>query len=260
MSVLSLPEPSGWQNGHRKLVWPLVGLAIATAWSIFRGAQAALHGHYLTTAVLVCLIAPFWIMFAAHGWVSWGRTTLRVSVDSTGMTLRPDRRLGIFVAVAGAFFIPGAALIVVFVPRGAIDIPMSRGMQIFSPILMACALFTAIAGTITVMKRGGLGYLRVSPSGLENTSPRFAAFVAWDDVVRIEDSAEKRTRKAIVLCRKDGGEEIVEGLHWYVPGGAALYWMIQHYWSHPDDRGELVDGRGLERLSEGRFDVEQTER
>jgi hypothetical protein len=147
---------------------------------------------------------------------------------------------------------------VVFAPRGAIDIPMSRGMQLFSPILMACALFIVVGGLISIVRRKGAGYLRLSPSGIENADAKLTTFVAWDDVIDVKDSVEKPTRKAIVLCLSDGREEIIEGLTGYVPGGG-LYWMIRHYWLHPDDRTELVDGRALERLKAGRYDVDDTD-
>ncbi|MFA7513234.1 MAG: hypothetical protein WCZ29_22390 [Mycolicibacterium vanbaalenii] len=41
----------------------------------------------------------------------------------------------------------------------------------------------------------------------------------------------------------------------YVPGGAGLYWLVRHYWKHPGDREELVDGRAPKRLAEGKFDL-----
>jgi hypothetical protein len=248
----------GWKGGQRKIFWPVLGVLIGTVWMLFRGIQATQHGNYLTTAVLVGWLAALWMALLAFAWVSWRPTSLRAGFEATGTTFKADIRMGTALSVAAAFFIPSAALFVVFAPQGRIDIPMSRGMQIFSPVLMACALFMIAGALISIIRRGGAGFLRLSPAGVENVNPKITTFVAWDDVSGITASAEKRTRKAIVLSRRDGPEEIIEGLTAYVPGGG-LYWMIQHYWSHPDDRGELVDGRALERLSTGRFDVEQTE-
>ena len=42
----------------------------------------------------------------------------------------------------------------------------------------------------------------------------------------------------------------------YAPNGAALYWMVRHYWKHPEDRAELTDGRALERLRTEQFEAE----
>jgi hypothetical protein len=83
--------------------------------------------------------------------------------------------------------------------------------------------------------------------------------VEWDDIVRLADhSKAKKTRKAAVLTLRDGNEKIIDGLDFYVPKGALLYWMIRHYWLNPDERAELVDGRALERLKAGRFDIDET--
>jgi len=58
-----------------------------------------------------------------------------------------------------------------------------------------------------------------------------------------------------VLCRADGSELVLDGADFYVPKGVGLYWMVYHYWRHPEDRAELADGRALDRLRDERFDV-----
>jgi hypothetical protein len=130
-------------------------------------------------------------------------------------------------------------------------------MQIFSPALMASAVIVAISGLFTAYRRGGMGYLKLTSTGIENANVAFTKSFAWDDVVKVTDRAEtKRTRKAIVLSLQDGSEEIIEGADLYVPRGAALYWMVRHYWHNPEDRPELTDGRALDRLREGRFELD----
>jgi hypothetical protein len=59
-----------------------------------------------------------------------------------------------------------------------------------------------------------------------------------------------------VLSLQDGTEEIIEGADLYVPRGAALYWMVRHYWRHSDGRAELTDGRAVDRLREERFELD----
>jgi UDP-N-acetyl-D-mannosaminuronic acid transferase (WecB/TagA/CpsF family) len=75
--------------------------------------------------------------------------------------------------------------------------------------------------------------------------------------VAVDDHSEtnKKTRKAIVLRIEDGTEKTIDGADFYVPNGIGLYWMVRHYWRHPDDRVELTDDRALRRLEEGRFDT-----
>jgi hypothetical protein len=186
---------------------------------------------------------------------SVGRVALRAAYDRTGTTVLPDRVLGILFFAGLIVLIPCGLLFVIFVPRGDIDIPMSRGLQIFSPILMGFAVVVAIGGLISAWRRGGIGHLKLTESGIDNANIVFTKSVDWHDIVDVRDSAEtKRTRKAIVLCLRDGSEEVIEGADLYVPRGAALYWMLRHYWRHPDDRSELMDGRAVDRLRDGRFE------
>ena len=58
-----------------------------------------------------------------------------------------------------------------------------------------------------------------------------------------------------MLRRRDGTEKTIDGCDFYVPEGAGLYWMVRHYCRHANDRPELVDGRAVARLGEGRFDT-----
>jgi len=255
MSVLRLPEPTGWRDSRKTLTWVVLIVLAMVALLLYWGIPATLRGHYLTTLVILGwgalpLAAATALVLAACGW-----TSLRISYDSTGTTVLPDRTLGILFFAALIVLVPAGVLFVIFVPRGDIDIPMTRGLQIFSPILMGFAVVVAISGLMSAWRRGGIGYLKLMESGIDNANIVFTKSVDWEDIVDVRDSAEtKRTRKAIVLCLQDGSEEVIEGADLYVPRGAALYWMVRHYWRHPDDRVELTDGRAVDRLRHGRFE------
>jgi len=255
VSILKVPEPTGWREGRRTYRWAfLAGLALI-ALALYWGVAAALRGHYLTTVVVLGWMAFPLGLAVAMTLASVGRVRLRAAYDRTGTTVLPDRLFGILFYAVLIVLIPGGVLFVIFVPRGDIDIPMSRGLQIFSPILMGFAVVVAITGLISAWRRGGIGYLKLRESGVDNSNIAFTKSVDWDDIVDVTDSAEtKRTRKAIVLRLQDGSEEVIEGADFYVPRGAALYWMVRHYWRHPDDRPELTDGRAVDRLRHGRFE------
>ncbi len=232
------------------------GLLVICGWLMYEGAVATMRGHFLTTVIVVGWVAPMLAAAAAIGRASLGRTALRTDVDVTGTTVFPDRWLSILMFGALAMLIPAGILFVIYVPRGAVDLSMSRGMQIFSPVLMAGAVVTAVVGLLVAWRRGGMGYLKLAPSGLEIANVAFTTFVAWEDVIDVKDHAEtKKTRKAVVLCRRDGKEEVIEGMDLYVARGVPLYWMVRHYWRHPEERRELIDGRALQRLHDERFDV-----
>lgn len=251
-----LPEPEGWQSGRRRLVWAVVGAVVICGWLLYCGIAATIRGHYLTTAVVVCWLAPVMAAFGALVWTSSGRISLRANVDSSGTTVWPSSRVTRLLVAGLATFVPGGALFVVFAPRGAIDLPMSRGVQIFLPVAMGFAMVLALVGVAAIWRRGGIGCLQLSPSGLDVANILSTKAIDWDDIGELHDHSEKKaTRKALVLSLRDGGEEVVEGLDLYTDGGVALYWMVRHYWRHPEDRHELTDSRALRRLEEGRFDL-----
>ncbi len=259
MSVLSLQEPSGWQSGQRKWGWAAVALIVIGGWLVFRGAEATMRGNYLTTAVVAGWIAPLLLGVVALMRVSVWPPSLRASVDTTGTKLRPDIWMGVLLLIGGILAIPSAVLIVIFVPRGEIDLPMSRGMQIFLPIVMVCALLVLVPGLIKIFRRRGAGYIKLTPYQVEYSDVELTRFAVWKDVDAVVDHVEgKKARKPVVLRQRDGNDLVVEGLDLYVAGGAPLYWMIRHYWLNPDDRTELVDNRALERLKAGRFDIDET--
>jgi hypothetical protein len=234
----------------------LVGVVAVCGWLLYCGIAATTRGHYLTTVVVVCWLAPVVAAFAVLVMTASGRTPLRANVDSGGTTLWPNPRATALLVAGFAVFVPGGFLFVVFAPQDALDLPMSRGVQIFMPIAMGLAVLLAVVGLAAVWRRSGIGHLTLGPAGVNVANILSTRSIDWQDVGEIHDHSEtKKTRKAVVLCLRDGGEEVVEGLDLYVGGGTGLYWMVRHYWAHPDDRGELTDSRGLQRLDEGRFDL-----
>jgi hypothetical protein len=254
MSVLKLPEPSGWRGGRAVFAWALLGGLAIVALILYWGAAALIRGHYLTTVV-----ALGWALFpaailAAIARASFGRVSVRAHYDSTGTTLLPDRWLSILFITGLVVLIPSGVLFVILAPSGTLDIPMSRGMQIFAPVLMAAAVLVAVLGLISAWRRGGIGYLKVTPAGVETANIVSTKSVGWDEIVDVKDSSEeKKTRRAIVLCLRDGSEAFVESANLYVPGGVALYWMVRHYWRNGADRSELADRRSLDRLRDEQF-------
>lgn len=257
MSVLTLPEPTNWTGGQRRVVWMIVGTVVFMSWFCYLAVRAALRGNYLTTIGLGGFVGFPLLAAAALGLVACGLTSLRAGYDHSGTTLRADKVFEWSMYAGMVAAIVGGTVLAVFLPRGAIDLDVSRGWQLFAPILLVPAVVISVRGLFSAYKRGGVGYVRLTPAGLDIANIFSNDIIEWDDVVAITDhSEEKKTRKAIVLGLKDGSEKILDGTDFYVPRGVGLYWMVRHYWLYPDDRTELVDGRALERLKAGRFDVE----
>jgi hypothetical protein len=168
--------------------------------------------------------------------------------------LLPDRRFSALVVVSLVLATLSMLTIAIAVPMGAFDVPMSGGMRTFSPLVAGFGALVGVAGLFTGWRRGGVGYVGLSPDGVHIANIVYTESVDWDEIAQVTDTAQrKKTRKAVVLQLHDGSEKVIDGADLYVPGGATLYWMVRHYWLHAEDRIELVDGRAFERMSDGRF-------
>ncbi|MGP4058327.1 hypothetical protein ACTWP6_26475 [Mycobacterium sp. 4D054] len=256
MSVLELPEPVEWRRGSRFAVVAIsacVGFAFAY---LGLGVTASTRGSYLTLAVTLGFFA-FLILFAsAILLVILRRTTLRTASKATGFTVLLDRRTSNLIVTGVVAAVPSLLIFVVAAPVGAIEFAETRALRTVWVGAAAAVLCTMVWGLITAWRRRGFGHLTLTPAVIENSDIRSVRIFEWDNVVDVTAHAEsRRAPRAVVLRLRDGGEEIIGMADLYVPGGAGLYWLVRHYWKHPEDRSELVDGRAPKRLAEGRFDL-----
>jgi hypothetical protein len=254
VSVLNLPEPGNWAKSGRLPLWVQLGLLAALSYLIVQGILAAARGSYLTAVLWFGTFAlPVFMAFALL-LAAVGKTRPRTTVDATGFTVWPDKRFSILYFTALAVMAPSGTLFAILLPRGMIDIPMSRGMQIFSPGFVVAAVVLAVIGLLAGVRRGGVGHLRFTPAMVEIADVLKTRVLEWDDIIDVKDHSEtKKAGRSVVLCLRDGSEKVIGGLNLYVPTGVPLYWMVRHYWKHPEDRMELVDTRAAERFRDGRF-------
>jgi hypothetical protein len=259
VSILNLPEPTNWVGSWRRIALVIAGTYVFVGWFVYLACRAAVRGDYLTAVGVGTFVGFPIVLVTALGYVAGGWTSLRTGNDATGTKIHADRIFEWSMYLGIASFTVGATLIAIFLPRGMIDLSVTRGWRLAAPIVLVPAVIFAVRGLYTAYKRGGMGYVKLTPAGLDIANIISNDIVEWDDVVAIHDHSEdKKTRKAAVLTLKDGEEKIIDGLDFYVPRGAPLFWMVRHYWLHPDDRTELVDGRALDRLKAGRFEVEES--
>ncbi len=259
MSQLSLPEPENWSKIGKQALWAGLIVLVGMAYFVVRGILAGLRGNYLTTILIFGFITFPVLMMAALLLAFAGGTRPRASGDAAGFTVLPDKRFNALYLAGLVVTGPSALLLAFFIVRGSIDIPMSPGLQIFSPFLfLTVAVFTVI-GLISWVRRRGVGYIRFSPAMIEISDVIKTRAVEWDDIVDIKDQSDtkdgKRAGRSAVLCLREGSEIVIGGLNLYVPRGVALYWLVRHYWRHPEERMELVDSRVDDRFRKGRFDL-----
>ncbi|OBG82622.1 hypothetical protein A5699_05560 [Mycobacterium sp. E802] len=258
MSELNLPDPANWPKADKRGVWAGLAVSAGMVYFLIQGFLAGLRGNYLTTVLILGFITFPVLMAAVLLMAASGKTQTRASTDASGFTVWPDKRFGMLYLTGLATICPSALLLAYFIPRGVIDIPMSRGQQIFSPPLFMTVALIAVIGLIS-WRRRGVGYLKFSPAMVEIADVIKTRAVEWDDIVDVKDHSEtkdgKNAGRSVVLCLRDGSDNVIGGLNLYVPTGVALYWLVRHYWRHPEDRMELVDLRAPERLRNGRFDL-----
>ncbi|MBS9532226.1 hypothetical protein KIH27_01330 [Mycobacterium sp. M1] len=258
MSVLTMPKPTGWRDIRQTFSWACFGMLGLFSWFIYLGIAAGVRGDYLSAFAILGFLSGLTAPIAGAGLIVFGRMSTRVAHDEKGTTFLPDRCLNVFCLSGFVLLIPACIVLTIFIPRGGIAIPMSRGWQVFSPYLFGMIAVIAACGLISAWNRGGVGHFTITPSYIENADILSTKSVAWEDVVAVRDVADTaKAQNAIVLSLRNGSEQVIQGAGAYVPHGAALYWMVQHYFRHPEDRPELTDGRAIDRLRGGLFDVDQ---
>jgi len=256
LSTLKLPKPENWPERSVRLA---LGGVLFGAGGFFSAAWAAIFGKRgdgLTAAVL----AGFAIValgFATAVILSQlGQVTVDATHDSIGTKLKVDRVITLLFTVALVAAVPSGVLFVIFVPRGTVGIPMSSGERIFTPYLIGIGVVFAVVGLIAMVTRGGPGYILLTPQGFEITGIFFTRKGLWEDVINITDeSPDKRTPFTISIIMRNDPPRVIQGAYSYTPCGRGLYWILRHYWSHQENRQELIDGRALERLRNERFEV-----
>lgn len=254
MSVLKLPLPDGWRGSGRFLAWALVAALGAAAVILYGAVLAATRGNYVTTAVAMGAAIFVMALAAVLVVVAFGWTTARTTSDATGFTVWPDRKYTVLMLTGFVAAIPSFALFAVFAPVGAIEFASTSFTKYGLSGTAAIGAVLGISGLATAWRRGGVGHLKLTPAMIEVADILATRMYEWDDVVDVADHAETgRARRPVVLRLRNGGEEIISSADVYLPRGVALYWLVRHYWRHPEDRLELADSRAAERLRDGRF-------
>lgn len=177
--------------------------------------------------------------------------------DAHGTTLRVNpnvlRCWGI--TLVGAAI--GSACYLGFIARGLTELPFATpGGNRVNRYLMITLLVLSLTGLTAMLRRRGAAHLRIGPDGVENADIFRTHAARWADIVDVTDAAGNRSRNPIVLVVKEGKPIVVANADRYEPGFGTLYWMVRHYWKHPEDRGELANGLALERLRNEQYVAE----
>jgi hypothetical protein len=229
----------------------------------------------LAGAGIVCWASAEWskhYLGVAVSLAGWGLTVLAgaamaflmnvgvlrgdVAEVGDGMVLLPSRTLDVIARFATVVMaVSGVVGLVVWWRGGAEMAELSarqHGRWALASLLLAGVGLSACPRWFT--RLGPLGSLRLSPAGVEYKQGWSTVRLAWQDIAEIIDEyPSKRKMPCPITFRLQAG-----GLKVFVPGAfardpAQIYWMIQHYWRHPDRRTELSDGQAMQRLRRSDF-------
>jgi hypothetical protein len=163
------------------------------------------------------------------------------SWDADGLTVLPSRGLELLARV----------LLVAMAVCGVDVAEFSHRQQ--TKWLIASALF-AVVGLASCPRWfgrvGPLGYLQLSPWGVEYAQGFGTVHLSWPEIADVvDDYPSSRKMPCPITFRLSAG-----GLKVFVPGAfgsdpAEIFWMVRHYWQTPDRRGELCGGHAVARLS-----------
>ncbi|WP_131809407.1 hypothetical protein [Mycolicibacterium iranicum] len=141
---------------------------------------------------------------------------------------------------------------VVFIdPAGCQNVALPYGDRGFSVWIAVAGVLIGLPSLKQILLKRGMSYLLLSSNSFEVGNTISSVTHAWDDLLDVSDTPTGRARPAntgtTYLTMTDGRTRMFPS-DWYTPGGCELRKLIHFYWRHPENRGELDDGRALARL------------
>lgn len=253
--MTDLPTPDGWKN---RLVLYSVGLIVMGSLGLFFAYKTVLaiqRTHWLAATICLAAVVVSLIIVAGIAWVMMGRTKLRASVDAGGTTLSPAPMSKYFVVLLVAMIV-GCGLFLMLGSQVQDDLPATardRGKVI--ALLVGSVLGL---GLMARARRKSAPILRLSADGVDFTDSYTTFTLAWNEIRDITGTAprSKTYRPVVFEVHREAPPAVINNASAWAPDGAALFWLIRHYWRHSQDRGELSNGIAIERLTSGSITAE----
>lgn len=188
--------------------------------------------------------------------VKSGRVNSRETFDSTGTTIRPDHRTEQLMLWSTATNFIGLGMFAVLTPMGKLDIGIPPQFRYSLPFTAALTALLALRLLVRMIRRGGMGYLLLTPARFEFVQGPRAQSGQWEQVTGVTDrvpDAGSRTGSSIVITMTNDAHPTLDAAT-YTPDGSALRKLVHFYWNNPDERAELTNGVALRRLETYKID------
>lgn len=233
----------------------MVALGLPTlasiAWAIF----TLVHGEYLTTLVALGSSAFWflglltWIMLPTA--VAWGIS------DTTGTTIRIDKRIETVVLLGVATGTVALGLLAGFGAAGKLAIPLPPEIGRMYALVFAGPAVACLLLVVVTLKRPGISRIRLTPDRFEFVEVFSTKTGAWSEVTDVTSVVPDDTaaRSPLVMVMANGKARIIKDSALFTPDGHALLEFVRFYWQHTEHRSELTDGLALERLRTVQLEV-----
>jgi len=243
-----LPTPEGWNNRTWQF-WSVFALTGAGGlYCATKTVLAATKTHWISAAISASAAAVL-LIAAAAALTALRPNQLQASVDNHGTELTVQWARIRWLAVWFAAVIVG---LVLFLLYGAHLSRWAADFRIRSIGWLTIALTAAVAGLALAIRasRREPPRLRLSTEGIDHRDAAGQFTLAWDEITNITGLApSNKAIRPIVFHHNTTAPSVITGTSAYAPDGAALFWLIRHYWLHPEARTELTNGTAIERLT-----------
>ncbi len=249
-----LPAPPHWRTRTVKmLLGTLVLLVIAAVFGELT-VRAVRHEHWVAAVIAAAASTSMVVLGAIVVAARLGvpRPQRRQDPDAAVLDLQPIRGAVVFALV---LLVVASGLVVFDRSAASADLPVSDRLYGKLIVVFAVTVLVTLASVPGIGRH--VGRLTLSPEriSLVDYWGRTRS-VSWAEITDIGDQAVKgKTFQPIVIACKDGAPLVINSAPAYGRDGAALYWMLRHYWQTPAERLELISGVALQRLTQRRFAV-----
>jgi len=221
--------------------------AVAVWWAVVTFGR----GEYLTVVVTLAFAASCAAVPISLSLIMLGEVVPRATFDAGGTTVRPDRRIDGLDQFAVVSMVIAAALFAAFHRLGRIDVPLPSAHHQYVVVSASVAALAGISQVVAMFARGGLSFQKLTPLGFELGQGLSSVRGEWDDVVLISDRrpGKEPPFRSTLFVKFRNARTRSQAIDSYTPGGDALRRLVRYYWINPEARGELTDGRAVERLN-----------
>lgn len=225
-------------------------LALCVAGSVVGAIVCAAFGLFALAVAVLCFAG-----FCAIGRRAWAIMPTAVAwgtYDSAGTTIRIDKRVERLLMLALCSFTAGVVVFVIACSLDRLGIPFPTGFaRIYILFLVSCVGLASLAPMVVTLRRPGLSTVRLGPDSFEIAEGFSTQRGSWEEVTDVTNDAPAYMRTVCPVsfeAMTGAAPKILRNATLFAPNGEILLEYVRYYWQTPQARGELTDGRGLDRL------------